>query len=371
MKKKIKILLFLLLSIKCQLWWGEVNGHEIDDSYNGFAGSHPHRFTDFYLCSDRKYKVHFLNDNISTWSEEFTACQPVGNCRQYIDGIAISGEEYYCARISPDEPSDWLDETNEYNISNNNGYTGKIGQEINAIYIFGDDYYAAGYKINRSCSNEKEIGKNIALKLFGNNISVIYYNETEIYNNTKILIKTQLLNINEINFKGTITITIENNIMIYADWGGLIGNNIKRLLEKIFNFKIDDIKSKIVTFFSEYVPHGGISITLNWSKKRIEIDVSTKIKFNFYGYRGGFRINIYIDKDNNENPDLLLKLKTICEYFLKYSGKKNIISITKLLSDCNSFAELNSILNEFGIYSSMVEQVFILLILSSIFTKNN
>ena len=49
MKKKIKILLFLLLSIKCQLWWDEVNGHEIDDSQNGFAGDHPKNFSDFFL----------------------------------------------------------------------------------------------------------------------------------------------------------------------------------------------------------------------------------------------------------------------------------------------------------------------------------
>ena len=49
MKKKIKILLFLLLSIKCQLWWDEVNGHEIDDSQNGFAGDHPKNFSDFFF----------------------------------------------------------------------------------------------------------------------------------------------------------------------------------------------------------------------------------------------------------------------------------------------------------------------------------
>ena len=106
MKKKIKILLFLLLSIKCQLWWDEVNGHEIDDSQNGFAGDYPKNFSDFFLYSDRKYKVHFLEDNISTWSEEYAACQPVGNCKQYIDGIAISGGEYYCARTNPKETSD-------------------------------------------------------------------------------------------------------------------------------------------------------------------------------------------------------------------------------------------------------------------------
>ena len=360
MKKKIKILLFLLLTIKCQIWWDEINGHEIDDSYYGFAGSFPNKINDFYLCSDRKYRVHFLN---STWSEEFTACQPVGNCNQYIDGIAISGDKYYCARMSPYEPRDWLNATKEYNISNN-GYTGILGYPINGIFIFGDDYYAAGYKFS-NCSNEKEVAKKIIQKMFGKNLSVIYYNETEIYNNNKILTTIQLLNINEINFKGSITIKFENNTIIVEDWGGLIGNNIKKLLEKTFNFKIDDIKSKIIAFFSQNLSHGNVVITFNWLKKKIEIDVSTKIKHDHYGYRGGFRINIYLDNENNENPDLLIKIKTICEYFLKYSGK-NIISIKKLLSDCNSFERLNIIMNELGIYSTMVEEVLLLLILSSI-----
>ena len=363
MKKKIKILFFLLLSINCQLWWGEINGHEIDDSFNGFAGSHPHKFSDFYLCSDRKYRVHFLNDNNTTWSEEFTACQPVGNCKQYIDGIAISGGKYYGGRISLDDPRKWLEETNEYNISNN-GYTGQLGHCINGLYVFGDDYYGSGYKMT-NCSNEKEISKNITRKLFGTILSTIYYNETEIYNNNTILITIQLLNINEINFKGKISIKFEKNIIINADWGGFIGNNIKKLLENTFNFKIDDIKSKIVTFFSKYIYNGDITITFNWPKKRIEIDVFTKIKDNYHGYRGGFRINIYLDKDNNENPEFLLKIKTICEYFLKYSGK-NINMIKKLLSDCNSFERLNIIMNEYRIYSTLAEAIFSLLIISSI-----
>ena len=77
MIKNIINILFLLLTSKCQNWWDEVNGHLIDDSNYGFAGSFGHLFTDFYLCSDRKYRVHYLNDK---WSEEFTACQPAGNC---------------------------------------------------------------------------------------------------------------------------------------------------------------------------------------------------------------------------------------------------------------------------------------------------
>ena len=122
--------------------------------------------------------------------------------------------------------------------------------------------------MHTNCSNEKEVAKSITQKLFGKILPVIYYNETEIFSNNKILITIQLLNLNEINFKWTITIKIENNAVIDANWGGLIGNNIIRLLEKNFNFKIDDIKTKIVNVFSQYISHGNIEINFNCLKKK-------------------------------------------------------------------------------------------------------
>ena len=59
---KIIILLLYLLSIKTQTWYDEVKGHDRTDHNFGYAGSSNTRVHDFYLCSDRKYRVHYLND---------------------------------------------------------------------------------------------------------------------------------------------------------------------------------------------------------------------------------------------------------------------------------------------------------------------
>ena len=106
--------------------------------------------------------------------------------------------------------------------------------------------------------------------------------------------------------------------------------------------------------------NGNIAINFIWSQGKIEIDTTTKILPDNYSYRGGFRINIYL----NENSELLSKIKIICEIFLKYCGKKSILSIKELLSDFNSYDKLDIIMNELGIYSYMAEGVILLKILS-------
>ena len=156
--------------------------------------------------------------------------------------------------------------------------------------------------------------------------------------------------------------------MKYAYWGGSIGNYINSLLQDNFRLYYEDIKHHLEESLYLIIANGNVEFTFNWPKKRIEIDASIRILYNYCGYRGGFRINIYFDKDNNGNPDLLFKIKTICEYFLKYSGKsKNIIK--KLLSECNSFEKVNIIMNELGIYSTMTEGVILLLLLAPILQK--
>ena len=359
MIKNIINILFLLLTSKCQNWWDEVNGHLIDDSNYGFAGSFGHLFTDFYLCSERKYRIHYLNDETNNWSQEFTACQPVGNCKQYIDGIAISGGKRYCVRANNISYELWQKEKTGYNISNNDGFGGKYGQAIDGIYIYGDDYYRSGHYFIK-CSNEKEVAKNVTYDIFRANISNIEYIETSIYNNKNNNITVQLLNLSKINFKGSITIKIEKNKTIDSDWGGLIGNNIKNLLKKSIDININDLKNSFEKLFCKNMANGNIAINFIWSQRKIEIDTSTKILPDNYSYRGGFRINIYL----NENSELLSKIKIICEIFLKYCGKKSILSIKELLSDFNSYDKLDIIMNELGIYSNMAEGVILLKILS-------
>jgi len=361
-------ILFLLLTIKCQYWWDEFEGpikdkcninKELEDNLDNETRIEGYyRFTDFYLCSERKYRVHFLNDDENNWSQEFTACQPVGNCKQYIDGIMISGEQTYKVRINNEESSEWLNETNNYTIFNKS-FAGRLGNEINCISINGDDYYRSGHYLY-ACSNEKEMGIRIVEKFFKKTLSNIEYIETPvIYNNQNYNITIQLLKLDKINFKGSITIKIQNYEIFDSDWGGLIGNNIKELLTKSIDINFQDLKFRFEKMFYLTIHHGNLAINFIWSKRKIEIDASTKITRNNYSYRGGFRINIYL----NDNSELLSKIKIICEIFLKYSGKKSILSIKNLLSDFNSYEKLDIIMNELGIYSNMVEGLIFFVVL--------
>ena len=43
------ILLLLIINLKCENWYSEVNDHKRDANFNGFAGSSFNHFTDFYL----------------------------------------------------------------------------------------------------------------------------------------------------------------------------------------------------------------------------------------------------------------------------------------------------------------------------------
>ena len=82
---------------------------------------------DFYLCSERKYRVHYSDDDKYIWSEEFSACQPVGVCRK-IDGLAINGGKPYACRTRDSWPDEF---TFDYNISNSNGgFAGEIGDQF-------------------------------------------------------------------------------------------------------------------------------------------------------------------------------------------------------------------------------------------------
>ena len=112
--------------------------------------------------------------------------------------------------------------------------------------------------------------------------------------------------------------------------------------------------------------NGTIIINFNWLQKKIGIDVAIKVDSNHYGYRGGYRINIYL---SNEDSELLLKVKNVCKIFLKISGKKIPSSIKEILLNFDNFENVNSIMNFLDTYSSKAEEVILLLILSPFIKK--
>ena len=363
MEIKIIILLLSLLSIKAQTWYDEINGHNKNDGINGYAGSSTSRIHDFYLCSDRKYRVHYLNDK---WSEEFTACQPAGNCENQIDGIAISGGKGFFWRNNAD--LSWTSNNiTKYDINSEDGYGGKLGELMNAILIYGDDYYRTAFRFD-NCTNEKYVAKKLIRPLFEKGELIINYDENIIDNNNYKKITIQLLNTSDIIFKGKIIIRLINNNIKDDDFGEDINIDLKeQLKEEIpINDDIDYLKSLFIQYFNQSMGNGSIIINFNWLQKIIGIDVAIKVDAKHYAYRGGYRINIYL---SNEDSELLLKVKNVCKIFLKISGKKIPNSIKEILLNFDNFEKVDSIMNFLDTYSAKAEEVILLLILSPYLKK--
>jgi len=373
MIKKIIIILYILLFIKCQEWYEEVNGYNISDKSKDskeYLGKYYIALTDFYLCSERKYRVHFLDDD--NWSPEYTACQPVGNCEKFIDGISISGGLRYITRYIR-QKNLTEEETTKYDINNIDGYSGELGNKTILIAIEGNESYSGGYYF-KPCSCEKKIANFIFKDLFENydEPNMNYKEEISINkdNQNKIYFTAQLINTSEINFKGKLIIKIKNGEVISSNINNFeqfIGKKLKIILEKAININFDNLKEKLEKMVYKHINHGNIAINFNWNKKIIKIDIGIKILPDFYIYRGGFRTNIYL---NDENIELLNNIKIILKIFFKYYGQKSLSSITKLLSEINSFEKIESIMNKLDIYSNIIEEIILLVILSPYLIKD-
>ena len=103
-----------------------------------------------------------------------------------------------------------------------------------------------------------------------------------------------------------------------------------------------------------------MEIKFDLINKIIIIEVGSKIDNQHFCYRGGFRINIYLDEQDSE---LFEKIENICKIILRYSGKK----IPKnILSNFNSFEKVNELLNYLDVYSNIAEEIILFVILEKI-----
>ena len=368
--KNYIILLVLFNIIKTEVFYAEeVNGHNISDKSNGYSFFKNFILTDFYLCSERYYRVHYINDKKENWSREFTACQPVGN-GQSIDGISISGGLEYGIRH---ELKKWKKGITKYNFSEEDGYAGEIGDEIDAIYIYGDEIYRAG-QVNSDCTNENEVAKRLISVLFKKEYKYIYnfFYEKETYINlekeTKINVTVKLLKPFEINYKGKITYKNENYKLVDSNCNNTISTNLKKIINESINLDIIPVEKYIEENFTKrIISSGDIMINFNWTHNKIELEVGSKINVNYHGYRGGFRINFCLD---DEDSNLLSRIKKICLIIFQYSGKKVPDEIKKLLSSPIGYKDLEDILNSLGSFSIIAEKLIFYDILSCLVNEN-
>ena len=353
---KILILLLTIFYINSQIWHSELNGYDVNEPYNGYSGIYRISFTDFYLCSERKYRVHYYNDDVLNWSQEFTACQPAGIGR-LIDGITVSGGLKYRGRT---EGSNWLGEMTGYNISDFfHGYSGTLKSPLCGFLIEGGEYYRSGHNLTHGSSDEHSVAKKVIENLFLDDKSPYTYDiETLLFQDSTVNIKISLLNTSKLNFDGDILIQVENDIIIDSNYDRLISDKLKSHLNKVIDFDYDKIKNLTEEKFSQGLRNGTISITFNWSQKLIEIDIGCKIQAIHYSYRGGFRINIRL----NDVNVLLPKIQKILIVLYKFKGGK---IPEELMSDFNSFEKIEDIINDLDADGVIAAEIILYEILSS------
>ena len=156
-------------------------------------------------------------------------------------------------------------------------------------------------------------------------------------------------------------VKIDNGKISNSNYKHFINNNLIKHINEIIGTDFNIIKKSFENLFIKSMNNSNIAVNFNWLENKIEIDVASKIMGDHYAYRGGFRINIYL---NDEDFELLLIVKKICKFMLSYSGKKIDNSIMTLLSDFDSFKKTNEIMNYLENYSNIAETAIFFKIIS-------
>ena len=309
----IVVLCALLIQIKNDRWYPAVNGYDISDHNNGYAGDSGAICVDFYLCGKRNYRVHYLGDDENTWSGNFTNCDPAGIGRE-IDGICIYGERSYKGRLF--DTGLWANVAKNCNIYNHeNGYAGKLGYTLCAISINGDDYYRFGFikeKDSIISSYNKNVSDRIIKLFFGEKIENKVENFTEYEldlsvdkkNDNKLsylkatiqLLKNEELNLNGDKIKYVFYNTTDTHRSIY---GNTINKLYTKKLKDIINFDYNEEIKKFEKEMTENIMRGIITIHSYYNEKRIQLDVGSKIMENVNGFRDGVRLNFILKNEHN------------------------------------------------------------------------
>ena len=340
---KIYFLLFFYISnIKSDTWLPEVNGHYQTDDEKGYAGKKGKAITDFYLYGSRNYRVHFLGDDKKVWSTNYIDGDAVGDGRE-IDGISISGGNYYQVRILN---GNWLPLVSGNDIDDSeDGYAGILGKKIDGILIYGNQYYRVAY--GKFSSNPEKVANRLFKNLFGINLyyTLLYTEEEEIMNTPQLRVTAQLIYSYDINIDGKIKFEIEDNKIKGYDLSGMIGidEDINDILKEAINMDINKFIRIMKTGYSNSILHGTVYIDFFFLEQRIQIDAALKYTKDEETFRGGNRINIYI---GNFIPHLEEVAETV-RVFSKYEEKKKKAIIDNLVEILKEIKDLIEIMSKF------------------------
>ena len=294
MKIPIILVLFLSIPIKSEIWYDAVSGANVNDGKHGYAGSRGVALTHFYLCGNRRYRVHYLGDPRDQWTGQYWGCDPVGNGRP-IDGISISGGKGYRVRL---KNGGWKKMVYGYNINDYiHGMAGEYNKEIDAILVEGGDSYRAAY--GPSTSLIEIVASKISNNLFGVSKELNFERNLFIYENDKVKVFGKLLHKIKVELEeGIIKLTIKENKVVKSDWSGLFPENVYKILKQMID--VYKFQSNFESKITAGMVNGDVSVKSFWKEKKIEINVGVKITPDHWSYRAGVKYIIFMKDDHDD-----------------------------------------------------------------------
>lgn len=139
---------------------------------------------------------------------------------------------------------------------------------------------------------------------------------------------------------------------------GLLTDYLKKILNEKVGLDLNFIEKAADSFYKNIVidgmENGNIAINFYWLQKIIEIDLASRITYDYHSYRGGVRIKIYL---NDKDTELLLKVKNICKTMIKYTGIKITQSLKENLSKFSSFTMVDDVIKQLGDFSTLTQEI--------------
>ena len=368
----ILILFHLLILSKSEEWWDEVNRYNIEDDDYGYAGASYTRIIDFYLCGKRKYQVHYLGDEPSKWSENFSNCEPVGDGRD-IDGICIHDEKKLSYRGRLLRTSAWLEIIKGCNLNEKHGFAGNLGTPLSCVAINGKDWYRVAYATDIQTiisSNPKQVSDRIIKNIFGVNVKYSPLDEEENkfvlsldnnYNNL-LNVTIKFLNNEEVSINGNeIKLIISENNIINGFWGCEINKLLNKKLKDILNIDINEKKKIFEKMVAEETIHGIITIHSFWKEKKITFESGIRTTEDVAGIRGGYSLNFII----NDSEIFIEKIKKIIEQISLYISSENRKKILTRLKTFDNIRDIDDIKDFIIPYDVVLTQIIFLYIIKN------
>ena len=152
---------------------------------------------------------------------------------------------------------------------------------------------------------------------------------------------------------------IEKMVITDIDLGGSIGNNLNKNLKNIINFDIIEVENSLKNIISNETENGIVTIHFFWDEGKIQIDCGVKITYDIENFRGGYRINIYI---NNFESQIKI-IKEIILLFSRYTDINSRNEIYKIIENFNDIKQLSEIIKNISSYNMMIGRIILMLVI--------